>query len=264
MQQRLHHPGGAVEHGAHQGRGRHDPRHPLLEARVKMRLLAHFARAAPQLPHHDPAGQRGGPGGGGKADVGHQADCHHRIGDHRGDGVAERTAAVFPCVKQRLQHLVQHERGQTDAVDGQDNGGGIGIGCGEGAAFVQHRAQGFGNHHQRHGGGQCHRERKLCPAVERGATAHAILGAQTSGQVRQQDGADGNAHHPEGQLVQPIGIGQPSHGPVGIGCDLPPHQQVDLHHPTRQNRRPGDQGQPLQIGRPARPAITEGIAHTAR
>ena len=121
----------------------------------------------------------------------------------------EGSPRIFARVEKRLEHLVQHEGGQANAIGRKGHRGCRAVIGAEGAALVKDGGQRQGDDDQRHGGGQGQDQREFRAAVEGFAPALGIARPQAAGQVGQKDGAHGDCDHAERKLVQAVGIDEP-------------------------------------------------------
>ena len=121
----------------------------------------------------------------------------------------------------------------------------------------------MGRHRKRHRAGDRQQQRELRRAVIGVAPALFVPRLQAARNVGQQHHPDGDRNHPQRQLVQAVGIGEPADRPLVERRDLPPDQQVDLHHAPRQHGGRGDRQKAAQVGRHPRQAQPQRKAHPA-
>ncbi len=162
-----------------------------------------------------------------------------------------------------MQHLLENEGRQAQSVDGADQSGGLGVRRIESPTLEQDSDEDAGYCDQRDGSGDRQRQRHLGRARQGVASALGVASLKATRQVGEKDDADGDAHHAERKLVEPVGVGQPGDGAVEEAGDLSSDEKVDLHHPAREHRRPGNEGETLEVGRPNGPLRSQVEAGSA-
>jgi hypothetical protein len=83
---------------------------------------------------------------------------------------------------------------------------------------------------------------------------------QAAGEGGEEHDADRHAHDAEGELVEPVGVGEPGDGAFEEARHLAADQEVDLHDAARERGGGGDDGEALEFGRHPRAAEAEAEA----
>ena len=141
--------------------------------------------------------------------MGERPHQHHfqrdvdRGGEQRGLDRGQRVAAGI----ERRGEAPHHDEGQEpDGVGGERGAGGGGIGRGEGAAGKQRAHDEIGNGDGAGDARNGHQQRQLDAARLRESRAALVAGGEPPRHLRQQHGADGNADHADGKLVDAVGV----------------------------------------------------------
>ena len=141
-------------------------------------------------------------------EVERQVECHGEEAHHH------RRLAPVDRVEGVHQHLERGVAAQAEGVEAQCPGGLRGLVRAEAAVLVEHRDDRLGEHDESDARRDGQQECQAHAAGQLGAERQHVAGGGHARQQRQRHGAERDAEHPERQLHQPKGHGQPEGRPV--------------------------------------------------
>ncbi len=160
-----------------------------------------------------------------------------RRGEHA-DGDLHRRADVLTGVEAGGQHLHGDDPEQADTITLERKRRSADIAIRECPIVVEDRHQRLRKDQQRGSARQGQHQHRAQPPVEHRRVAVAFAPSLRRRELRQQHDPECHAEQSRRELHQPVGIGQPGHGPDGdMRRDLGVDQKRKLRHRDTQHRR---------------------------